>query len=216
MFLDSLKHRILDTEIGYNVFSALVGAPRQRRTYIEKHVLPHLKTETALLDIGCGTGEILDYFPSTPKNYFGIDNNADYIAFAKTEYPQARFVLLDVDNLGEVTKISGHTQFDLVIMNGVVHHLDDATLKSLFAKLQGLMKANARLITIDGVFLASKQNPVAKYLLKRDRGLYVRRQEDYRKLFSEFFTVHVEKVYGDLLNIPYNHIVFEVGPRSLP
>src|SRR5687767_15193431 len=74
-----------------------------------------------ILDIGCGPGYLSQYFPTS--EYLGFDINAKYVQYANRTYgPRAKFFCQEisrsvVDELGS---------FDLVIMGGLIHHLNDS------------------------------------------------------------------------------------------
>ena len=66
----------------YNIFSATVGGNVLRRSLIQNHV--RAKLGDKVIDIGCGTAEVLRYLPDV--DYIGIDINQNYIAFARRTY----------------------------------------------------------------------------------------------------------------------------------
>ena len=53
-----------------------------RRSLIQNHV--RAKPGDKVIDIGCGSAEVLRYLPDV--DYIGIDINPDYIAFARRTY----------------------------------------------------------------------------------------------------------------------------------
>lgn len=57
-----------------------------------------LKNKT-ILDIGCGFGDLYDFFKNkkiTIKKYIGTDINENFIRVAKTSIPQGRFIVRDL------------------------------------------------------------------------------------------------------------------------
>ena len=78
-----------------------------------------------------------------------------------------------------------------------------------------LLKAQGRLITIDTAF-TDRQNPIARFLAKSDRGVYVRHIDDLRELArSEFESVQVH-IRTDFLRLPYTHVIMECGSSRAP
>ena len=78
-----------------------------------------------VLELGCGTGEILASL--NPKNGLGVDISKNMVAIAKKKYPNIRF---KVDDAAD-PKIN--EKFDYVIMPDLIEHLHDvnAAIKNL-------------------------------------------------------------------------------------
>jgi len=74
-----------------------------------------------VLDIGCGTANILAYLPPD-VDYHGYDLNPDYVATARARYgSRGTFEVRAVSP----EAVPGSQQFDVVLAIGVLHHLDD-------------------------------------------------------------------------------------------
>jgi hypothetical protein len=69
-------------------------------------------------------------------------------------------------------------------------------------------KPGATLVTVDGVW-TTDQSRVAKYVLSRDRGRFVRTADAYQKLATSAFTRIQSNIRHDLLRIPYTRIILE-------
>jgi SAM-dependent methyltransferase len=91
--------------------------------------------------------------------------------------------------------------FDLVLATGILHHLDDSRALSLFELARKALKPTGRLITFDGCFVAG-QPKLAKFVVSRDRGAFVRQPEQYSRLASASFGKVETFVRHDLLRIP--------------
>lgn len=89
-------------------YAMRVGMYRQELVRIQAY-----KTEGAVLDIGCGTGEFLDMFPADKWQKFGIE-----ISDFAREHARKRGIVFDFD-----TTRTG--MFDLVIFRGTIQHIDD-------------------------------------------------------------------------------------------
>ena len=63
-------------------------------------------------------------------------------------------------------------------------------------------------MTIDGCYVPG-QSAVARWLLSRDRGRYVRSQNEYLQLMRQIFPDVKSSVRTDLLRVPYTHLVAE-------
>jgi SAM-dependent methyltransferase len=159
-----------------------------------------------ILDIGCGPGTLRFSLPDV--EYHGFDLNPDYIRFANRRFgnvPNSRFWCKAVTD----EPVSEHEKYDLVLAIGVLHHLGDAEALHLCRLAQARLKTGARFVTADCCF-SPGQNPVARFLISRDRGQNVRYPEGYRRLATPVFEdVRVNVEYG-LMHVPYTHAVMEM------
>lgn len=96
----------------------------------------------AILDLACGTGELVDYI--TPKFYLGIDFNKSYINFAQKNRGNKHISFLH----GDITSFSTERKFECALLISAAHHLSDQQLEDVAkaVKRQGVKK----LVVIDG------------------------------------------------------------------
>ena len=73
---------------------------------------------SAVLELGCGTGDLLDALK--PKPGIGIDFSAAMLKIARHRYPNLEFRLADIEKLEHWDQT-----FDFLIMSDVVGHLMD-------------------------------------------------------------------------------------------
>jgi hypothetical protein len=106
-------------------------------------------------------------------------------------------------------------EFDIVLGLGLLHHLDDDAAVGLFDTVSSLLKDGGRVVTIDPCF-TPRQNPVARYLARRDRGRNVRAGESYAELARPYFAEIATDVRDDLLNVPYTHCIMECRAPKRP
>lgn len=184
----------------YDIFQALMGADRIRRELVAEHIRPQVNMR--LLDIGCGTARILDYLPAL--SYHGFDLSQDYINEAEARYGDRGVFRC---SLVEGATLQGESPFDLVLAVGVLHHLDDESALQLIRLAKSVLKEGGRLVTIDPCFDHS-QNPIARYLVSRDRGQNVRSGGKYRELAFNAFS-QVEGVVKHRSWVPYTHWIME-------
>jgi SAM-dependent methyltransferase len=169
------------------------GRARNVRTYVRP--FPGMR----ILDLGCGTAEILDALPEDVR-YVGYDMSPRYIAAAQAKFGGRGTFHCGLLEQAEATTLE---PFDLVLGTGVLHHLDDATARQFMAVAAAALKPSGRIYTVDPC-LASGQNPVARFLMLRDRGKHVRDAEGYLALTRGL----PAEVTGTLVHrawIPYTH-----------
>lgn len=193
---------ILDNPSVFRIFQSALGSHRCAQVLVRRYLRP--APGCRVLDLGCGAGKILSYFPTL--QYTGVDLSPKAIASAQKHFgTKARFVCADVfDFLRQDAD-----QYDLVMAIGLLHHLDDGAVKDLFLELKDHMSSKGRLITLDGCHV-DDPSFVERWLLNNDRGGYVRTKEGYLGLTKPFFKdvrVHLER---GLLRVPYTHCIMEI------
>lgn len=187
----------------YSFFGFLLGGNGRQR-FAANHVRP--LSGQRILDIGCGPADILQALPPDVE-YYGFDESDTYIDAARRRFGargQFRCARVTAELVGE---FSG---FDVVLALGVLHHLDDADCAILLRIARSALKPGGRLVTLDGCF-TTRQNPLARYLLHKDRGHHVRAQQAYVDLARAVFPKVECRIYNDLVRLPYTHLVMECG-----
>ena len=192
---------ILSLPKSYSLLQRLVGAERSRRILCDAYI--QAAPGERVLDIGCGTADILDHLPAV--DYSGFDLNPRYVAYA-----ERRFGARGVFRCEDVGKAALGDQggFDLVLALAILHHLDDGEVIRLFELARGAMKPGGRLVTFDSCYVEG-QSHVARFFIDRDRGRNTRTEAGYRALAERVFPSVESHVRHDLLNIPYTHIILK-------
>lgn len=185
----------------YDVFQNMMGARRVRRSFSETHIRSF--PGSRLLDIGCGTAWILEYLPEN-IDYYGYDINSDYIAAAREKFgKKGQFAC----RLLEESEVAEMQPFDIVITVGLLHHLDDDVARNVIRLARIALHPGGRFVSLDPVF-ATGQNPIAKFIISRDRGRHVRDGEGYLTLARHEFN-HVEGFLRHRTWMPYTHWIME-------
>jgi len=192
--------RVLAIPAAYQLWWNLVGGPGFAKVLVNDYV--RSRAGVRILEIGCGPGTIVSYLP--PSDYLGFDLSPKYIELARRRFPKAHFVCERVSQFS----LAREQSFDVVLALGIVHHLEDAEARQLFQIAHDALKPGGKLVTIDGVW-SDGQSPVARWLLARDRGEYVRSEREYVGIASQVFSNIRPSVRHDLLRIPYTHLILE-------
>jgi len=191
---------LLSLPAGYRIFRWMMGGESAWKTYLAEYVKP--APGNKILDIGCGPADVLNYLPDV--NYTGLDISQEYICSAKKRFgSKGRFWCGDV-GLAAIEGEQG--TFDLVLATGVIHHLDDAQAARLFDLARLALCPNGRLVTLDGCYVP-QQSRIARWLLSKDRGEFVRTREDYLRLALARFSKVEPHLRHDLLRVPYTHLI---------
>lgn len=192
---------ILSSPSVYNLFQKIMGAHRSRLEFSRNYI--KAQSGQRILDIGCGTAEILDYLPKV--DYHGFDISKEYIASAKAKYGTRGDFNCSLFTPKEIDR---RAKFDIVLAIGVLHHLDDNDARQMFSLAYDVLKDGGRFITIDPSYSA-EQNFLSRYLVSLDRGQNVRDQAGYFKLVPELFSVINVKIKHRIW-IPYTHCIIEL------
>lgn len=196
---------VLKYPVLYNCLQRILGSYNARTRYVREFIIP--QPGCKILDIGCGTGEVLEHLPETMK-YVGYDANPKYIEAAKQKYGHRGEFICDIITVDNAPRFS--EKFDIVLATGVLHHLDDLEAIQLINSAYAALKSGGTFITLDGVYV-NGQSFISRFLVSRDRGLYVRTPEKYQELVEKIFPKVKTTLLNNLLYIPYNHIIMQSG-----
>jgi cyclopropane fatty-acyl-phospholipid synthase-like methyltransferase len=181
--------------------SKLISSEAGQKTYVKEYLRP--EQGMRILDIGCGPAGILDYLPEV--DYVGFDLSQSYIDSAKARFSQrGSFFCMNVAE----ARLDDQPPFDLVMANGVLHHLNDDEALSLLRLSRSLLSPEGRFVSIDNCWVDG-QSRIARFLIARDRGSFQRTEQGYVKLARSVFDNVSSTVRHDLLRMPYTHCILE-------
>ncbi len=103
---------------------------------IKTHIGRIIPPGAAVLEVGCGTGEILNSV--NPSRGVGIDISSEMVKIAQQKFPQHTFIHSPIENL-ELSE-----KFDYIIMVDVVDHVYD--VMSVFENLYRFCKPTTQII----------------------------------------------------------------------
>ena len=197
----SMFKKILGDPRLYMFVQTVGGGVRARKLSIRQYL--DVPPSARILDIGCGPGYVASFVPHSV--YVGYDVEPRYIEYARRQYSS-----FGDFNLGEYTRreLEKYEPFDFVMMHGLLHHLDDASALDLLKLAMDSLKPGGQLLCIDGVFHPN-QRAFARYLVKADRGEFVRYPEAYEKLAVEVFgkaRVRTD-LRDDIFYVPYSLVI---------
>jgi len=185
----------------YDAVQNIMGARSGRRDFSTNFIRAY--PGSRLLDVGCGTAQILNYLPEG-VDYWGYDMNSEYIAAAQAKFGgKGQFFC----RLLEESEMAGMKPFDIVLASGLLHHMDDDNARNVLRLARIALRPGGRFVSIDPVFAAG-QNPIARFLVSRDRGQNIREAEGYLALVRHEFHL-VEGMVRHRIWIPYTHWIME-------
>lgn len=105
---------------------------------LERYLRFLIPYNSSVIEIGCGTGELLAAIK--PGRGFGIDISPKMVEIARKKFPNLQFEIGDLEN------IQVEEKFDYVILVETIGHVDDIQLA--FKELHKVCKPETRLIIV--------------------------------------------------------------------
>ena len=103
---------------------------------ITKHCDYFIHVDYSVLEIGCGTGELLNQIKA--KNKVGIDFSEGMVSEAKKQFPDLELYQMSAEDLQFDRK------FDVIILSNLIGYLDD--IQDVFTKLKQVCHSQTKII----------------------------------------------------------------------
>lgn len=194
-------HAILEIPFFYNFVQMIFF---HRKTLLRWNRLIEGNRKGAVLDVGCGPGNKSRDF-SDSRAYVGVDISEVYINEATQLYGE--FGIFHVLSATEIDKLP-HKNFDLVILNGVLHHLSDEEVKVFLGKIIRKISRNGVLVTVDPTYVNGRL--IGNFIASKDRGMHVRTSAELLSITQEYLdTIDCEVVKQTFP--PYQRVMLKLG-----
>ena len=140
-----------------------------------------------LLDLSCGTGELLCQFAKTKPQLqlFGVDISENMLAIAKHKVPSATFYRMDVHHM----KLKDNT-FDYVVSTEAFHHYPDQ--RKALSEMVRVCKSGGKVMVADINFFLSllhrlfvKMEPGCVHINSRKEMMHVFEEAGLRDIRQE-------------------------------
>lgn len=151
-----------------------------------------------IIDIGCGESDVHNYFKlDKTKKYFGYELNNYFIKKLRKKYNKKNFFFAK-KKIDQINFKKFDPKKTIILLIGIFHHIDDRTIKLFLTKTK-----NFKIISIDAVILP-RQNFITRLLFFLDKGKFIRRLPDYKKIITGFEYKVLRNRY---LRFPYDHLM---------
>ncbi len=105
------------------------------------------KTIDTLVDLGTGTGRVLELFGNLAKNFYGIDSSRDMLAIARTNMERANLLHANLRRSDIYALPLTDATADVVTIHQVLHFLDEPQKALLEARR--ILRPDGRLLIVD-------------------------------------------------------------------
>lgn len=195
--------KILEIPQMYNLKGKIFGGENYRRNHAKNL---QIKEGDKILDIGCGTSNILKYLPQNIE-YHGIDMEEEYIKFCIEKYGhRASFYC---ERVGDYERKEWENYFDCINIHGLLHHLTDDDCNHILNLASIYVNDQGTVVTVDSVF-HKNQNKIDKWFVSRDRGQNIKSPKEYINMASKFFDKVDHKIVNDHIRIPYSIFIMRM------
>ncbi len=166
-----------------------------------------LRRVRRVLDVGCGPGTNTAHF--SQSDYLGVDLNQRYVDGARRKHGRD-FVAADVRSY----RCGAGEQFDFILANSFLHHLNTADVVGILSHLRSLLTEDGHFHTLELVM--PQERCVARLLARWDRGDFARPGEEWRTIFTGIFEPVVIEFYPlTLMGVTlWNMIYFKGRART--
>ncbi len=191
-------------ELSPRLYKRIVRPKWFTRQFLNNIIKKELYSDNKnILDFGCGVGSFSSMFE--PANYMGIDKSPERVYYAKKQYPEYTFNILDGCHMPVPDQ-----SIDYVLIISVLHHIPTTELPLYLREFQRILKHNGKVLVLEPCFLERSRlsNSFMRFF---DKGDYIQYDTQYIRMFSSCnYRVTVKKKYKQLFF--YNKILFSAVP----
>ena len=150
------------------------------------------KKRNKCLDYGCGVGRLYPHVNNMHNNYFGVDIVCESIKYAKFQYGENNFYLLDEN--GKIP--TNGEMYDAVIIITVLQHIPDSQIHGVLNNIKNVLKSGCDITIID-----TDENTSALHVFKRTPEFFI------KHLNIDPDSVEVKKIVVDFDKIPSHWVL---------
>lgn len=199
---DTAQHRYLTSN------KKFYSIARKSEQFVKNHLIRNCAGKKTL-DYCCGNGELVFLLAQQGAEAFGVDissvsiENCQQEALKKGLEKNAKFLVMDAENL----KFADN-YFDLIICNGVLHHLD---INKAYSELAKVLKPEGKIVCDEPLI----HNPI--FQLYRRRTPHLRTQWEATHILSKNDIILAKNYFGEI-ETKFFHLftLLAVPFRNLP
>lgn len=160
---------------------------------VKKIILKYRGTPKSVLDLGSGNGYLASLF--SPKSYVGYEIDRKLVKESRIAYPKYDFRQADA------TKLNLERKFDLILVIGVIHHLNDKQFEDVLGVIDKHISRKGKVIILEAISPISEFNLVGRVIRYLDRGEHVRSVDAYKSRIAKLLrVVRTRKLRGGIVD----------------
>lgn len=105
--------------------------------------LSYLNNNASILDIGCGTGELLKYYSDKGFEVAGLDISGEMLNIAKEKVPSSKFIQMSVYDINKIEE-----KFDGISATFVLVHISKEKINEVVEKIYGRLNKGGIFFTL--------------------------------------------------------------------
>ncbi len=184
----------------YDAVQQLAGADQLRERLVREVVRP--TSSMTVADLGAGTGGMRNHL--NVGQYIAVEPNHEYVKTMHSRLGDDPRVKIIEGDANDLAKACPAGSVDRVLLFGVLHHLTDPEANNALRVASDILAPRGLLIAIDPCF-HDGQSTLSRELVSRDRGASVRRDAEYARLASPYFSRVRLAVTTGQYRFPYSH-----------
>lgn len=161
---------------------------------LERLFIPMIVPDTHLLDVGCGSGKVIEFLCTTKasqENMTGIDSSQGLLNIARKNLPKSHFILSDVSS--EFLNLTDKF-FDLAISVRVFEYLNISELDNAMNNVFKSLKSGGTFFILVGHPLRVNDGDITKYLERGSRSVSLpwgMKVDLYHKTISDYINASI-------------------------
>ncbi len=191
-------------ELSPSLYSYLVRPKWFSKLYIHNILTSQFDFKNKIvLDFGSGTGSNSLMFE--PSSYLGVDINPVRVKYARKQYPDYKFMVLEDKHLSIASN-----SLNYIVIIAVLHHISTEELVPYIQEFHRVLKPNGKVVVLEPYYceFQSLNNSFMKIF---DNGNFIRNEKQYMSLFEqENFSPMIKKKFKKIL---YNEILIVATPN---
>lgn len=113
----------------------------------------YIESGDLLLDIGCGTGELIGIEKNKFRKIYGIDLDHEAVQICKRRFERSKNIIIEQEGIENLLNVFEGIKFDYIICLDVLEHVEVELCKKSLKNIYNFLKDNGRFIfTGPGIF----------------------------------------------------------------
>ena len=173
-------------------YKDFVNIVKIRNSYCESQAKKHLKKNKKILDVGCGSGDLVISFLQKKYDSYGLDFAKGMISKARTH---AKKLNMDPDRFTLSSFFEFHSKdtFDMITANGVIEYVSTDELDKFIKKSKSILKKN-------GIFVLESRNRLFNAISFNNYTLDEIKIKEINHLLEECIVFNKTKSINNLIN----------------